>query len=96
MSLALKLLLPAGPRAGALLRRGASRRRGRWDLSVVSAMVALLKEDKSLFFHLSSRSKFNLNARLGSHSSPVPLLRRGRRRQTRQNRPRQAALSVSE
>ena len=65
VSLAMKLLLPGGARAVALLRRVASRRRGRWDLSLVSAMVALLKEDKSLFFHLSSRIKFNLNARLG-------------------------------
>ena len=65
VSLAMKLLLPGGPRAVALLRRVASRRRGRWDLSLVSAMVALLKEDKSLFLHLSSRIKFNLNARLG-------------------------------
>ena len=65
VSLAMKLLLPGGARAVALLRRVASRRRGRWDLSLVSAMVALLKEDKSLFLHLSSRIKFNLNARLG-------------------------------
>jgi len=27
-------------------------------------MVALLKEDKSLFWYLSARLKFNLNARL--------------------------------
>ncbi len=65
VSLAMKLLLPGGPRAVALLRRVASRRRGRWDLSLVSAMVALLKEDKSLFLHLSHCIKFNLNARLG-------------------------------
>jgi len=65
VSLAMKLLVPGGPRAVALLRRVASRRRGRWDLSVVSAMVALLKEDKSLFAHLSVRTKFNLEAHLG-------------------------------
>lgn len=64
VSLAMKLLVPGGPQAVALLRRVASRRRGQWDLSWVSAMVALLKEDKSLFLHLSSRIKFNLEARL--------------------------------
>jgi hypothetical protein len=64
VSLVMKLLLPRCPRAVALLRRVASRRQGRWDLSLVSAMVALLKEDKSLFLHLSSRIQFNLNARL--------------------------------
>ena len=65
VSLAMKLLVPGGRRAVALLRRVASRRRGRWDLSLVSAMVALLKEDKSLLTHLSAGIKFNLNARLG-------------------------------
>jgi hypothetical protein len=64
VSLAMKLLMPRGSRAIALLRRVASRRRGRWDLSLVSAMIALLKEDKSLFWYLSTRIKFNLNARL--------------------------------
>jgi hypothetical protein len=64
VSLAVKLLLPGRPAAVALLRRVASRRRGRWDLSLVSAMVALLQEDKTLFVHLSPRIPFNLNARL--------------------------------
>jgi hypothetical protein len=64
VSLAVKLLLSGGPPAVALLRRVASRRRGRWDLSVVSAMVRLLHEDNSLFAHLSSYIKFNLDARL--------------------------------
>jgi hypothetical protein len=64
VSLAVKLLLPRGSYAGALVRRVASRRRGRWDLSLVSAMVRLLQEDKSLFAHLSSSIKFNLDARL--------------------------------
>jgi hypothetical protein len=64
VSLAMKLLVPGGAKAVALLRRVASRRQGRWDLSWVSAMVALLKEDKSLFWYLSARLKFNLNARL--------------------------------
>jgi Transposase DDE domain len=64
VSLAVNLLLPKGSTAVALLRRVASRRRGRWDLSLVSAMVRLLQEDKSLFAHLSSYIKFNLDARL--------------------------------
>ena len=53
VSLGVKLLV-RGAHAVALLRRVASRRRGRWDLSVVSAMVRLLQADKSLFAHLSS------------------------------------------
>jgi hypothetical protein len=64
VSLAVKLLLPGGPTAVALLRRVASRRRGRWELSIVSAMVRLLHEDKGLFAHLSAYIKFNLDARL--------------------------------
>ncbi len=64
VSMAMKLLVPGGPMAVALLRRVASRRRGRWELSLVSAMVALLQEDKSLFLHLSPHIKFNLDARL--------------------------------
>jgi hypothetical protein len=64
VSLAVKLLVPRGPDAMALLRRVASRRQGRWDLSIVSAMVHLLHEDKDLFSHLSSHIKFNLDARL--------------------------------
>ncbi len=64
VSLGVKLLLPGGPKAVALLRRVASRRHGRWDLSLVSAMVALLQDDKSLFAHLSSSITLDLNARL--------------------------------
>ncbi len=64
VSLAVRLLLPGGPGAVALLRRVASRRRGRWDLSRVSAIVRLLHEDKSLLAHLSPYIQFNLEARL--------------------------------
>jgi hypothetical protein len=64
VSLAVKLLLPKGSTAVTLLRRVASRRRGRWDLSLVSAMVRLLQEDKSLLAHLSSYIPLNLDARL--------------------------------
>jgi hypothetical protein len=64
VSLAVTLLVSGGSHAVALLRRVASRRRGRWDLSLVSAMVRLLHENKSLFAHLSPHIKFNLDARL--------------------------------
>jgi len=64
VSLAVQLLLPGGPDAVARLRRVASRRRGRWDLSIVSAMVRLLHEDTGLFAHLSFHIQFNLDARL--------------------------------
>jgi hypothetical protein len=64
VSLGVKLLLRGGPGAAALLRRVASRRRGRWDLSIVSAMVRLLHQDKGLFAHLSPHIQFDLDARL--------------------------------
>jgi hypothetical protein len=64
VSLAVKLLVPRTPGAVALLRRVASRRQGRWDLSLVSAIVRLLHEDKSLLAHLSPYIQFNLEARL--------------------------------
>ncbi len=56
VTLGVKLLVRGGPEAVALLRRVASRRRGGWELSVVSAIVALLRIDKSLFAHLSPDS----------------------------------------
>jgi hypothetical protein len=62
-SLAVTLLLLGGP-AAVMLRRAAPRRRGRWDLRLVSAMVRLLQEDKSLFAYLSPHTQFNLDARL--------------------------------
>ncbi|HEX9595256.1 MAG TPA: transposase [Anaerolineales bacterium] len=68
VSLGIKLLVRGGPAAGALLRRVASRRRGRWELSVVSAMVRLLQADKSLFDHLSPRIKLDLEASLANVS----------------------------
>jgi hypothetical protein len=60
VSLGIKLLVRGGPAAGALLRRVASRRRGRWELRVVRAMVRLLQEDTSLVGHLSPRLKLDL------------------------------------
>ena len=64
VSLGVKLLVRGGPGAVALLRRVASRRQGRWELSLVSAMVELLQDDKSLFAHLSPSIRLDLEARL--------------------------------
>ena len=64
VSLGVRLLVRGGAKAVALLRRVASRRRGRWDLSVVSAIVVLLHTDKSLFAHLSPRITLALEASL--------------------------------
>jgi hypothetical protein len=66
--LGMKLLLGGDARAFELLRRVASRRKQRWELSVVSAMVSLLKRDKSLFAHLSVHTKFILDRTLGNVS----------------------------
>jgi len=63
-SVAVKLLAAGGPAAVTRLRRVASPRRGRWDLSLVSAIVRLLHADKSLLAHLSPYIQFNLDARL--------------------------------
>jgi hypothetical protein len=68
VSLGVRLLVRGGPRAVALLRRVASRRRGRWELSVASAMVSLLQADKSLFAHLSPRITLDLEASLANVS----------------------------
>jgi hypothetical protein len=64
VSLGVKLLLQDGPGAVVLLRRVASRRQGRWDLSLVSAMVALLQDDQSLFAYLLPSITLDLEARL--------------------------------
>lgn len=64
VSLGVRLLVRGGAEAVALLRRVASRRRGRWDLSVVSAIVVLLHTDKNLFAHLSPRITLDLEASL--------------------------------
>ena len=68
VSLGVRLLVRGGAGAVALLRRVASRRRGRWDLSVVSAIVSLLHTDKSLFAHLSPRITLDLEASLANVS----------------------------
>jgi len=62
--LAMKLLVRGQPQAFALMRQVASRRRGRWDLSLVSAMLSLLKLHGDLFDHLSFHSKLSLEIAL--------------------------------
>ncbi|MDQ3651580.1 MAG: transposase [Acidobacteriota bacterium] len=67
-SLGAQLLLCGGQRARELLRRVASRRRGRCELSVVSAILRLLAQDRSLYRHLSGRTKLNMEGRLANVS----------------------------
>jgi len=67
-SLGSHLLLAQGQGAKALLRRVASRRRGRCELGLVSAMVKLLQQDKTLYDELSSHVKLKLEATLANVS----------------------------
>jgi hypothetical protein len=66
VSLSMRLLLNQSPQATALLRRVASRRQGRGELSVVSAMGSLLQQDPSLYAHLVPRIKFKLEGSLAN------------------------------
>lgn len=59
-----KRLLVHGPRAHALLRRVVSRRRGRGELGLVSAMVSLLQGDKTLYNELCPHVKRQLEVTL--------------------------------
>jgi hypothetical protein len=61
VSLGSQLLGRRGLGAETLLRRVVSRRRGRWELSLVSAMVALLHHDRSLLAHLSPSITLDLD-----------------------------------
>ena len=63
-SLGSKLLLAQGPSAQDLLRRVVSRRRGRCELGLVSAMVSLLQGDKTLYNELCPHVKLTLEATL--------------------------------
>ena len=64
VSLGVKLLLRRGHNAWLLLRRVVSRRRRRCELSLVSAMLSLLQEDKHLLAQLCPYVKLDLEARL--------------------------------
>ena len=68
VTLASRLLLRQGAQASALLRRVASRRRGRCELSLVSAMISLLHQDPGLYAHLVPRLKLKLDGNLANVS----------------------------
>jgi hypothetical protein len=68
VSLATRLLLRRDKQASALLRRVASRRHGRCELSLVSAMVALLQQEPGLYDHLVPRLKLKLEGDLSNVS----------------------------
>jgi hypothetical protein len=68
VSLASRLLLRPGAQASASLRRVASRRHGRCELSVVSAMLSLLHQDPGLYDHLVPRLKLKLEGDLANVS----------------------------
>jgi Transposase DDE domain len=67
-SLATRLLLRRDQHAGALLRRVASRRRGRCELSLISAMISLLHQEPGLYAHLAPRLKLKLEGDLDNVS----------------------------
>ena len=64
VTLGMKLLVKGSKEAFTLLRKVASRRKGRWDLSLVSAMISLVQVDNSLFEHLSTHTKLLSEATL--------------------------------
>ena len=66
--LATRLLLRGDQHASALLRRVASRRRGRCELSLVSAMSSLLRQEPELYDHLAPRIKLKLQGSLANVS----------------------------
>lgn len=68
VTLASRLLLQPSAQASALLRRVASRRRGRCELSLVSAMITLLHQEPGLYEHLVPRLKLKLEGGLANVS----------------------------
>ena len=67
-SLATRLLLRGDQQASALLRRVASRRRGRCELSLISAMISSLHQEPRLYDHLTPRIKLKLEGDLANVS----------------------------
>jgi hypothetical protein len=67
-SLATRLLLRGDQHASALLRRVASRRRGRCALSLMRAMSSLLHQEPGLYDHLAPRMKLKLDGSLANMS----------------------------
>jgi hypothetical protein len=68
VTLATRLLLRGDQRASTLLRRVASRRRGRCELSLVSAVISLLHQEPGLYDHLAPRIKLKLEGDLANVS----------------------------
>jgi hypothetical protein len=68
VSLARHLLLRQGAQASALLRRVTSRRRGRCELSLVSAMISLLHQKPERYAYLGPRMKLKLDGDLAKVS----------------------------
>lgn len=68
ISLGCRLLLSPSRGAPGLLRRVAARRRRRCELGLVSAMVHLLRQDKTLYDKLSPHIKLKLEASLANVS----------------------------
>jgi hypothetical protein len=60
-TLGMRLLVRGGQRAQELLRRVASRRRNRRELSLIAAVIALIQRDKTLFAALSAQTKLKLD-----------------------------------
>jgi hypothetical protein len=67
-SLATRLLLRGDQDASTLLRRVASRRRGRCELSLVSAMISVLHQEPGWYDHLAPRIKLKLEGDLANVS----------------------------
>jgi hypothetical protein len=67
-SLATRLLLRGDQQASALLRRVASRRRDRWELSLIGAMISLLHQEPGLYSHLAPCIKLKLEGSLANVS----------------------------
>ncbi len=63
-NLGMKLLIGGGAKARELLRRVDARRKGRSELSLISTVGALLRQDWSLLLELAPRVKLNLEATL--------------------------------
>jgi hypothetical protein len=68
VSLVSRLLVRPGAHASALLRRVTSRRRGRCELSLVSAMISLLHQEPELYAYLVPRMKLKLDGDLAKVS----------------------------
>jgi hypothetical protein len=67
-TLGMALLIRGGPDALRLLRRVASRRSDRCELSLIAAVIALVQQDRCLFTALSPHTKLNVEATLSNVS----------------------------